>query len=185
MPNISLQSYLDHQLKFPVAGRQSPITRPEVIERAERETGAGGLHEQIMEHCGKQWPRWKYRHARTDKKTTEELGTEDFTIFLPGNKTLHVECKARNEKPSPEQLIWATELRMLGHTVHFVWSFEEFLALVTAEPAEHQCPPPPAEPEPPRAPLQESKPQPQRQDSPTLEAKDANPPACPDDSPAI
>ena len=147
MPNISLQSYLAHQAKFPVAGRQSPVTRPEALEPAERETGKGGLHEQIIEYCGKQWPRWKYRHARTDKKTTEELGTEDFTIFLPAGRTLHVECKARNEKPSPQQLSWATELRMLGHTVHFVWSFEEFLKVVPSQPTS----PPDSTPLPPQS----------------------------------
>ena len=132
MPNISLHSYLAHQAKFPVAGRQEK--RTETGASAEQETGPGGLQREIIDHCAKQWPRWKYRYARTDRKTTEELGTEDFTIFMPGGRTIHVECKARNKKPSPQQLIWATELKALGHTVHFVWSFEDFLKAVRNSP---------------------------------------------------
>lgn len=88
------------------------------------------LHEQIIEHCNKQWPRWKYRHARMDRATTEEKGVEDFTIFMPNGKTLHVECKKRDGKLDEDQRNWQHELGRLGHAVHVVRSFEEFLALL-------------------------------------------------------
>jgi hypothetical protein len=87
------------------------------------------LHEKIIKHCQSQWPVWKFRHARTDKRTTEEIGVEDFTIFLPGGKTLHVEVKARDEKQKKEQLIWAKQLEMLEHRVFVVRDWESFLEL--------------------------------------------------------
>jgi hypothetical protein len=95
-----------------------------------RETGRGGLHEQIMAHCDAQWPRWKYRHSRTDKKTHEEEGVEDFTIFLPSGRTVHIECKSRDGKLTARQRDWAKELSMLGHEVFLVRSLEEFLEVV-------------------------------------------------------
>jgi hypothetical protein len=94
-----------------------------------REVGAGGLHEQIIKHCNEQWPRWKFRHSRTDKKTHEELGVEDFTVFLPMGRTLHVECKAKGGKLSIDQAGWINEMSKLGHTVHVVQSLDEFIQL--------------------------------------------------------
>ncbi len=87
------------------------------------------LHDEIIKYCRSQWPAWKFRHARTDKRTTEEIGVEDFTIFLPGGKTLHLELKAKDKKQTPEQLAWAKQLEMLGHQVHVIRSMEEFLQL--------------------------------------------------------
>jgi hypothetical protein len=87
------------------------------------------LHEEIIRYCNSRWPVWKFRHARTDKRTTEEIGVEDFTIFLPGGKTIHCEIKARDEKQTKEQLIWAKQLEMLGHQVFVVRSMESFLEL--------------------------------------------------------
>lgn len=87
------------------------------------------LHDEIIRYCNAQWPVWKFRHARTDRKTTEEKGVEDFTIFLPGGKTLHIECKAKNKKQTIDQRDWAKQLEMLGHRVHVCRSMEEFLQL--------------------------------------------------------
>jgi hypothetical protein len=89
----------------------------------------GELHRQIMAWCDSQWPRVKYRHSRMDRPTRDEIGCEDFTIFLPAGKTLHVEVKRKGSKQTPEQLAWAAELARLGHTLHVVRSFEQFAAL--------------------------------------------------------
>src|SRR6185369_6092636 len=86
------------------------------------------LHQEIIAYCGKKWPRWKFRHARMDRKTTEEIGTEDFTIFADRNRTFHFECKAKGKKRSIEQLGWAMQMRYLGHEVHCVESMSQFLA---------------------------------------------------------
>ena len=87
------------------------------------------LHKQIMAWCDAQWPRWKYIRARSDQPSTIAVGCQDFTIFGPG-KVLCVECKRAGAKQDHEQLCWATEMRMLGHTVFVVHSMEEFLKLV-------------------------------------------------------
>lgn len=93
------------------------------------------LHEDIMAHCDKQWPRWKYVHARMDKPSTIAVGAPDFVIFTPGNEEMHprvfaIECKRGGKKPTPEQLAWHKEMEMLGHRVHVVYSMEEFLEIV-------------------------------------------------------
>lgn len=100
-----------------------------IVEKANRHGVdlEGKLHNQIAQWCDSQWPRWKYRHARMDKRTTEEEGVEDFTIFAPNGRTIHVECKAKGRKLSEEQTIWKHELARLGHEVHVVYSMEEFL----------------------------------------------------------
>ena len=88
------------------------------------------LHERIMEYCDHQWPKWKYIHARMDRKSTVAVGSQDFTIFLPGGRTLCIECKAQGRKRSPAQLAWALEMERLGHTVHLVESEDGFLQLL-------------------------------------------------------
>ena len=88
------------------------------------------LHREIMGFCNAQWPRWKFRHSRMDKKTCEELGTEDFTIFAPENRTFHFECKAGKGKRTFDQEAWRVEMRQLKHEVHTVHNFAEFLAIV-------------------------------------------------------
>lgn len=90
------------------------------------------LHNAIIDYCNSQWPRWRYRHCNPSKKSTDTEGCEDFTIFLPGNKTLHIECKTASGKLSDKQREWIKELEMLGHDVHVVRSFEEFLAAADA-----------------------------------------------------
>lgn len=89
----------------------------------------GDLHQQIIAYCNSQWPKWKYIHARMDKKSTIQKGAPDFVIFLPG-RVCCVECKRPGEKPTQEQLAWAKEMEMLQHKVHVVTSFEQFLNVV-------------------------------------------------------
>jgi hypothetical protein len=89
----------------------------------------GELHRQIMAWCDSQWPRVKYRHSRMDRPTREELGVEDFSVFLSGNRTLHIEAKTKNRKQSQAQLAWAAELARLGHTVHIIRDLTSFVEL--------------------------------------------------------
>lgn len=91
------------------------------------------LHDKIIEHCDAQRPRWKYIRANPVVKSTIKKGAQDFTVFLPGGVTLCIECKSRDGKLDPEQRIWAREMEMLGHHVHLVRSYSEFLSLVAEE----------------------------------------------------
>lgn len=88
------------------------------------------LHQQIMDHCDQQWPRWKYIHSRTDKRTTNERGVPDFFIALPNTKGMFVECKRPGEKLTADQLRWYAELKKLGWTVHIVTNLQAFLDAV-------------------------------------------------------
>lgn len=124
MPNITLADYIAHEERI---ARGKAQKSPK--DAADRETGKGGLHEEIMEHCDSQWPRWKYIHSRTDLKSTVAVGSQDFTVFLPNGRVLCVEAKAKNGKLSNEQLGWAHEMRLLGHTVHVVYNLEQFVEL--------------------------------------------------------
>ena len=96
------------------------------------------LHDQIMWHCDNQWPRWKYIHARMDKRSTIAVGAPDFVIFLPVSRTLCVECKKKGAKPTTEQLGWHKEMQMLGHKVHVISSIESFLGIVINLPVHYE-----------------------------------------------
>lgn len=89
------------------------------------------LHNEIIKHCCAQFPQWKYIHANPTVKSTIQVGAQDFTIFLPGRRTLCIECKSKDGKVDPDQRIWHKEMQMLGHDVHVIRSMEEFLKLVT------------------------------------------------------
>lgn len=88
------------------------------------------LHNDIVKWCNDQWPRWNYRHTNPARKSTDTLGCEDFTVFAPGGRTFHIECKTRTGKRTEGQQIWDLELQRLGHTVHIVRSMDEFLEVV-------------------------------------------------------
>lgn len=88
------------------------------------------LHREIIAWCDDQWPRVKFIRGRMDKRSTIAKGAHDFTIFLPGGKTVCVECKKKDTKPDENQAVWACELRHLGHTVHVVRSMAEFHAVL-------------------------------------------------------
>lgn len=98
-------------------------------EACERETGSDGLHAQIMRWCDSQWPRWKYIHSRTDKRSTVDPGVPDFAVFGPYPRCIVVECKSKSGKLSTDQQNWIAEMKMIGWTVNVVWNLEEFLGL--------------------------------------------------------
>lgn len=87
------------------------------------------LHDEIMAHCNKQWPRWKFIRARSDQRSTIAEGANDFTIFMPSGRLLLVEVKSKTGKLSPVQRDWAHEMKLLGHTVYECRSMSEFMAL--------------------------------------------------------
>jgi hypothetical protein len=123
--NAEYQAYLARsQSQRREVGIGVPVTR-------ERD-----LHDQIIEFCNSQFPRWKFIHARMDQKSTLQVGAPDFVIFQPGQSGLPpprvrvIECKTKNGKLSPEQLIWHKEMEMLGHVVHVVRSYEEFMVVL-------------------------------------------------------
>jgi hypothetical protein len=106
------------------------VEKLSALESGQREIP---LHNRIMAHCNSQWPKWKYIRARSDMASTIAVGAQDFTIFLPGGRVLCVECKSKTGKITPAQRDWEHEMAALGHIVHEVRSFDEFMKLIDAE----------------------------------------------------
>jgi len=99
-----------------------PITEDAVEDESK-------LHRKIIEWCDSQWPRWKYVHARMDRKSTIGNGVADFVIFGPHPLCIVVECKKKDGKLSQDQQCWAAEMKMLGWQVEVVRSLGDFVAL--------------------------------------------------------
>ena len=87
------------------------------------------IHQQIMDHCDAQWPKWKYIHSRMDRPTCNEAGVPDFIILLPRGQFLMVEAKRPGEKISTAQRDWHFMAGQLEHEVKVVYSVEEFIAV--------------------------------------------------------
>ncbi len=87
------------------------------------------LHRQIEDWCRQRG--WPYVHSRMDKRTTTAVGVPDFIIFAKNGRVLCVEAKRKGRKPTPQQLAWLAQIRKLGHTASIIYSFEEFMELVT------------------------------------------------------
>jgi len=112
---------LDYEL------RQQPKHRQAVSEDAVDDESK--LHREICDWCDKQWPRWKYVHARMDRKSTIGNGVADFVIFAPYPYCIVVECKKKDGKMSGEQQRWSAEMKMLSWKVEIVRSMGDFVAL--------------------------------------------------------
>jgi len=139
MPNISLQSYLAHQAKFPVAGRQSPVTQPKVLQPSECFERESALHDAIIEHC--KMVGWIYFHGSMAHKAMRTVGEPDFTILANRGRVFFVECKTKIGKLSTEQLGLKQWAERLGHTIHVCRSAQEFFAIVTGGPSQPVSPP--------------------------------------------
>jgi len=86
------------------------------------------LHSKILTEC---WRRgWPVVHARMDRPATVQIGTPDFVIACPNGRTLWIEAKAGNRKPTTDQLAWIASLKRQGHRACVVRSIEEFVELL-------------------------------------------------------
>jgi hypothetical protein len=82
------------------------------------------LHEAIRWECIRRG--WLPFHGAMSYRTHRTEGEPDFIILVHGRVML-VECKTRTGKVSPAQLGVIAHASRLGHTVHVVRSFAEFL----------------------------------------------------------
>lgn len=139
---FSQQDYISMQMRLQRALKGKPTPMP--TDAAQRETGKGGLHEQILKWCDAQWPKWKVIAARTDMRSTIALGAHDMTIFGPYPLCICVELKSKTGKLSEDQISWGAQMRALGWAVHVVRSLSEFEALTKT----------PAKPKPDGGPMQ-------------------------------
>ena len=110
---------------------QKPKFLPTVPGEPDKVTGVPvdrerKLHEEIMEWCDGQWPRWKYCHSRMDMKSTIQVGWPDFTVFGPHPLCILVECKKKDGKLDDAQRDTIAELKRLGWEVKVAYCIEDF-----------------------------------------------------------
>lgn len=86
------------------------------------------LHEQIFAECRRRG--WIQMHGAMSERTHRTEGEPDFSIMASGGRRIDVEAKSRTGKLSPAQVALHHHAKSLGHTIHVVRSFEEFLKLL-------------------------------------------------------
>ena len=84
------------------------------------------LHAQIFDECRRRG--WIALHGSMAERTHRTAGEPDFVIL--GTKIYLVECKTRIGKLSIAQQAMIAHAAKLGHTIHIVRSFEEFLNIL-------------------------------------------------------
>jgi hypothetical protein len=110
---------------------QARLSRNTVREPAPTEDAVDcekQLHNQILTACMVRG--FQVVHSRMDMRTTCSKGTPDFIILLPEGRLLMIECKSSTGHLSPAQRLWMTMAEKLGHTVHVVRSYLEFISLI-------------------------------------------------------
>lgn len=123
--------------------RQKRIEQTGSVATSEAVTRESDLHEQIFAECRRRG--WIAFHGAMSERTARTCGEPDFIILgsrvdsalgLNGETRMFpaiwlIECKTRTGKLSPAQQAISAWAAKLGHTVHVVRSFNEFLDVVT------------------------------------------------------
>lgn len=86
------------------------------------------LHNQILAECRRR--AWIAFHGAMSQRTARVLGEPDFHILADNGRQFLIEVKTARGKLSPTQLAIKCWAEKLGHTVHVVRSFEQFLQIV-------------------------------------------------------
>jgi len=110
---------------------------PVVTECVDAVAVESDLHDQISAYCKSKG--WIAFHGSMAHKAMRTLGEPDFTILADNGRVFLIECKTKTGKLSPEQLGLQLMAERLGHTIHVVRSFAEFLNITSPAPA---TPPP-------------------------------------------
>lgn len=99
------------------------------------------LHTEIIQECKRRG--WIYLHGSMAHRTKRSPGEPDFVIlgsvqtqWVDGTgkswepRVWFIECKSKRGKRSMDQLAMAAHASKLGHTIHVIQSFSEFLGIV-------------------------------------------------------
>jgi hypothetical protein len=98
--------------------------KPKATATNEREAD---IHRRILAYC--RGLGWVVHHSRMDVPATCGVGSPDFVVALPGDRTLWVEVKTAKGKVRPEQAAWIRRLQNLGHKAGVVRSLQEFVEM--------------------------------------------------------
>lgn len=102
-------------------GETTPVMPPDAT-LVEQE-----LHNQIIGHCKSN--AWIYFHGSMAHSTFRTVGEPDFVILGRDGKFLMIECKTKTGKLSPEQIAMGAWAESLGHKIHVVRSFSQYLEI--------------------------------------------------------
>ena len=86
------------------------------------------LHDQIFEYC--KLKDYLVIHSRTDRATTNEVGTPDFVIMRPYGVTILLECKAKGNKATTAQLAKLAHAKKLGFVAEIVDNFDDAIRFI-------------------------------------------------------
>lgn len=86
------------------------------------------LHDDIIRLCKSRG--WYYVRSRMDKRTTQAVGVPDFIIAADGGKSIWIECKAKGNKPTNEQLATITFLKAKGHVAGICYNMTDVAKLI-------------------------------------------------------
>lgn len=90
------------------------------------------LHEDILAYCrSKVWIAFHGSMVHRSKRTE---GEPDFTILADGGRVFFVECKAKGGKLSEAQRNIHHWSKRLGHTIHTVYSMQDFINAISTTP---------------------------------------------------
>jgi len=90
------------------------------------------LHEDILAECRRRG--WIAIHSRLDRPSTTVIGSPDFVVCADRGRVYFIEAKTARGKLSKQQMALRCWASKLGHTIHIIRSFEQFLTLISAEP---------------------------------------------------
>lgn len=121
MPNLTTAEY-----NAILARRQAG--KPTFTSSTDSRQSEADLHAQILDECRQRM--WIAFHGSMAHSTFRTPGEPDF-IILTENKVWLIECKTAVGKLSTDQRAIAAWAAKLGHTVHVIRSFEDFLHLTT------------------------------------------------------
>lgn len=105
-------------------GTRQHVTQP-LNNRVQHEDE---LHYQIIDYCKAKG--WQYLHGSMAHKTFRTLGEPDFVILADKSRMFLIECKANGGKLSTDQLGFAMHAQKLGHEVHLIRNFGQFVDLI-------------------------------------------------------
>ena len=109
------------------------ITRAAAAARTDqKEVGSGGIQDEIEDWLKTQTHRAWWTRSRTDKATTNRIGTPDFVGVFAGF-AFGMEVKRPGQKPTTEQLGELAWMRKAGAKTGVVHSKEEAIELLTGK----------------------------------------------------
>ena len=117
-----------HQARVAFGRGHSRTLDASEVTPIKQEPRESALHKQINLECHRRG--YIALHGAMHKATARTAGEPDFVVLMPCGKVALIECKTPNGKLSDDQERLHGKAWTLGHKVHVVRSFVEFLETI-------------------------------------------------------